>query len=313
MTKDHNAQSDVNLRRRIKRWREAFVDDVTGIQKTLDDMLWHYAAFRTALRIVALANKRRDSTQPLNEMLFGLIAEGYWSSLFFGIRRLLDGSSGIKGERGVYSLRSVLRDIQACRERITRRVYVEWVCEEQYDVEDLRQLHEQRLQVAAREHRAVWVDRRIPNSEYAHLYFDFLSGVPQTGRSAGDLIDVAFFSKIETRLSALDSIADFVGSHLAHAGNNESRHGKALDNFDIRHARRALRRVKRVADFMGILFANEGGAGLATFIGDQFEGLDRPLVTEADIKDLEDHWHEIDQDIGGWSVPIARLLRKLAR
>ncbi|MDR9811908.1 AbiU2 domain-containing protein [Rhizobium hidalgonense] len=313
MSRDRNAQANANLRTRVESWREAFLDDVTGINKTLDDMMWHYASFRTAIRIVALANARRESAPPLNQMMFDLMAEGYWSSLFFGIRRLLDGSSAIKGDRGVYSLRSVLKDIEECRNKITRRVYVEWVCEAQYDVEDLRARHWEKLRVAARDRKAVWGDRRIALSEYAHRYFDLLSGVPQSKRSADDVIDAAFFSNVERRLAALSSIADYVGSHIAHAGNRESRRGKTLDYFDIRQARIAVRKVKRVADFIGLVFANAGGAGLATFIGDQFEGLDKPLVTEEDMSDLEDQWRMMNRDIESWSIPIERLLRKFER
>ncbi|WP_442879873.1 AbiU2 domain-containing protein [Aurantimonas sp. E1-2-R+4] len=75
---------------RIARWREAFCDDTTGIHKTVQDLLWNYAAFRTTVKILRLANERRDERAPLNQMLFNLISEGYWSSLLLGTRRLLD-------------------------------------------------------------------------------------------------------------------------------------------------------------------------------------------------------------------------------
>ncbi len=52
------------------------------------------------------------------------------------------------------------------------------------------------------------------------------------------------------------------------------------------------------------MFANEGGAGLATFIGDQFEGLDKALVASTDISSLEDQWRLIDNEIASWAVPI---------
>ncbi len=37
--------TEANLRERIARWRDAFRDDTTGIHKTLDDLVWNYAAF----------------------------------------------------------------------------------------------------------------------------------------------------------------------------------------------------------------------------------------------------------------------------
>ncbi|MEF2548648.1 hypothetical protein VQ045_15935, partial [Aurantimonas sp. E1-2-R+4] len=100
----------------------------------------------------------------------------------------------------------------------------------------------------------------------------------------------------------LDRIAEHVSTHVAHAGNKESRLNKLLDNFNIRDAMNTLRQLKEVADLTGVWFANEGGAGLATFLGDQFEGLDQPIVTSAEIEKLEAQWQEIDRDIAKWSI-----------
>ena len=104
---------------RIERWREAFCDDTTGIQKSVQDLLWNYAAFLTTVQIVRLANKRRDENANLNQMLFNMISEGYWSSLLLGTRRLLDNTA-LKGEAGVYSIRAVVKDVEACKGWLNR-------------------------------------------------------------------------------------------------------------------------------------------------------------------------------------------------
>lgn len=305
MSKGANPQRDANLRERIARWRDAFRDDTTGIHKTLDDLVWNYAAFRTAIRIVRLANEKRTSEPPINQMMFDLISNGYWSSLLLGIRRLVDDSSGINGRRGVYSLRAVIKDIEACRPSITRRVYVEWVCEAKYDLNLLRK--EQWENVKAAAGKPTWGDPILPKSEWSHRHFDFLSGVSEDNRTPDDLIDTAVLSRVEARLATLDIIAGHVSSHVAHAGNRESRDGKELDSFEIRDAREALKELKQVADLVGIWFANEGGAGLATFLGDQFEGLDKPLIASADLEELETQWLEIDRDVASWSITAEQL------
>jgi hypothetical protein len=302
-----SAQRDANLRARINRWRDAFRDDTTGIHRTLDDLIWKYAAFRTAIRIVKLAEAKRTGEPQLNQMLFDLIADGYWANFLLGIRRLLDGSSALNGKRGVYSLRSVIKDIEVCRSQITRRVYVEWVCDADFDPARLRTEHDAALRAAARERKGVWTDPALRKSAASHSQFDVLSGVLEADRQANDVIDGAIFLRVEARLAKLDVIADYVSSHIAHAGNTESRQGKALDEFDIRDARAALMELKAVADLVGMWFADAGGAGLATYIGDQFEGLEKPLIAPFERTDLEEQWKEIDRDVATWSLAVADL------
>lgn len=289
---------------RIARWREAFCDDATGIHKTVQDLLWNYAAFRTTVKIVRLANERRGEKAPLNQMLFNLISEGYWSSLLLGTRRLLD-KAPLSGPMGVYSIRSVVNDVEASRGWLSRKLYVEKVQHAEYDIEGLRQEeHEKRV---AAKGGVVWGNPELIRSDAAHRDFDTLSDVSPSHRSPDDLIDPAIFARIETRLTALDRIAEHVSTHVAHAGNKESRVNKLLENFDIRDALDTLRQLKEVADLTGVWFANEGGAGLATFLGDQFEGLDQPVVRSAEIEKLEEQWQEMDRDIANWSISAEDL------
>jgi hypothetical protein len=305
MSKLAMSQRDANLKARIERWRDAFRDNTTGINKTMHDLVWYYAAFRTALKIVNLSTEKGDQGPPLNEMMFDLVQTGYWSSLLIGVRRLLDASSALNGKRGVYSLRSVIRDIEASRSLITRRVYVEWVCGAQYDVDRLRKQHWETLHAA--DGKAVWGDPELPKSEWSHRYFDRLSGVSPDERAPDDLIDARTFTLLEARLARLDSIAEYVSSHVVHAGNVESRQGRGIGDFNIEDARLALRELKQIGDLVGIWFAGASSAGLATYIGDQFLGLDSPMVARAEITTLEQQWHEIEQDVAGWSTSLGEL------
>lgn len=297
-------QAERQLAARVDRWREAFSDEVTGIQRTTDDLLWKYASFRMAVRIVHLANQSGRNNPPINQMLFNLIADGYWSHLLLAVRRLLD-KGHLRGRDGVYSLRAVLSDIRVCRRKLTRAVYVELVRGAKYDLQQLRDEQWERLVVARG--KPVWGDPALIRSELAHSDFDKISGVDPGNRSADDLISEEIFSKLEIRLARLDAIGDHVSSHVAHAGNAESRKGKSLDRFDIRDAREALKELKQISDAIGLWFLGEGGAGLAVYIGDQFEALDKPLVSSSGLTDLEEQWRLIDQDISGWTMKIEDL------
>ncbi len=288
---------------RIERWREAFCDDTTGIQKSVQDLLWNYAAFQTTVQIVRLANKRRDENANLNQMLFNMISEGYWSSLLLGTRRLLDNTA-LKGEAGVYSIRAVVKDVEACRCWLNRKIYVEQVHGAVYDI---KRLHEEQDKKLAVTKGPVWASRDLINSKQAHRCFDELSGVTPPDRCPGDLIDPAIFGKIKARLAGLEGIVDHVNTHVAHAGNKESRQSKTLENFDIRDARTTLKQLKEVSSLIGVWFANEGSGDLAVYLDNQFEGLDRPIVSSAEIESLENHWQIMESEIAGWHICAEEL------
>lgn len=283
----------------IAAWRDAFRDETTGIHRTIQDLLWNYAAFRTTVRIVQLAGEKTDTRPPLNRMMFNLVSEGYWLSLLLGTRRLLDKAE-INVPKGVYSIRSVVRDVKESQSWLTRRIYVEKVLDAEYDLDRLHQ--EQHDRLVAAKGRPVWGDPELIKTEAAHRHFDVLSDVSPLERNSSDLISDAIFEKIESRLSNLDRIADYTSSHVAHAGNKRSRQGRELGDFDIRNAEKTLRQLKEIADLVGVWFANEGGAGLATYLGDQFEGLDHPVVDSADLADLSEQWRLIDREIAEWSI-----------
>lgn len=300
MNRGFEAQS-----RRIASWKAAFLDPVTGIQTSLDEMLWDYAAFRTAIRIVNLANKRHresgagDDTALLNHMLFDLLAKGYWSSLLLGVRKLLDAAP-LAGPRGVNSVRAVLNDVSACQPWLTRRLYVEQVRECRYDLDALRQENWNRLEAAGG--NPVWGDPALPLSEHCHKDFDFLSNVNEAERQEGDLIEPKVLEKLKVRLGRLDAVSEHVSTHVAHAGNAQSRAGRGLEDFDIRDAQKTLGALKVVSDLVGLLFANNGPSTLATYIGDQFEALDLPPVTTADMADLEANWRSVEMEIESWAL-----------
>lgn len=288
---------------RIVSWRTAFSDETTGIHRTLDDLIWQYACFRVVIRIVYIANQKRDPDHPpLNQMIFEMISEGYWSRLLIATRRLLDPTP-IDGKRGVYSLRSVIKDIEACGHKINRRIFVEAIWEADFDLAPLEAAQLEQLRL----HKVVWGDPRLSRSRMAHDHFDFLSNTSPENRSEGDLLDLSILQNAEARLSKLDSIKDHVTVHLAHSGNTTSREGKILDNFGMSQARECLKELKEVSDLLGMWFCRASGAGLATFIGDQFEGLDTPMIETDKISELEAVWREIDHDVATWSLDRDQL------
>lgn len=284
-------------------WRTAFTDETTGINSTLGDMLWNYAVFNTAAMIVRLSGERGDEGRPLNQMLFNLLAEGYWSSLFLGVRRLIDDHD-LNGRRGVYSVCAVIKDVRKCRDWLNRRFYVEHVRGAVYDVGELRLEQDRRLRESS---GASWGDKRLPLSEDAHLRFDELSGTAPDRRDENDLINLDILDGLAKRLTKLSSIADHVNTHIAHAGNRESRTNKGLSEFHLRDAEQALRCLKEVVDLAGRWFADDGATGLAIYQGNQFEGLEFPVVDGTEVSILDKHWRELEDEIETWNIRASDL------
>jgi hypothetical protein len=88
----------------------------------------------------------------------------------------------------------------------------------------------------------------------AHDHFEFLSGTTAENRSDDDVLDVAIIEWLQVRLEKFRDIIEHVNSHLAHAGNFQSRSGKLLEEFDIWKARECLKELKELSDLVGMWF-----------------------------------------------------------
>ncbi len=153
----------------------------------------------------------------------------------------------------------------------------------------------------------MWGGRDLFLSELAHRRFDELSSVQPESRTEGDLIDSRVLDRVESKLSELNKISEYVSAHIAHPGNQESRKSTTLAGFELEDARATLKCLKEIADLTSLWFANYGGADLTTYIGNQFEGLDKPMVNPEEIPMLLDNWYEIESEIASWKISVADL------
>ncbi|WP_373413739.1 hypothetical protein [Ensifer aridi] len=286
------------LKARIRNWKEAFSDETSGIYSTLADLHWKYAAFRTAVAIIRHANDHPGKGHHPNRMLFDLIAESFWMGTLLGVRRLLDRGD-LTGDKGVFSLRSVIKDVEACSGQLTRRVFVEEIADLPYDYEAIERAEYEHLK-SLPPGTPVWGSTEAFTSRLRHEHFDFLSGVSAPDRRPRDKIRKEIFDRLEARLTTLDGIAKHVSTHIAHAGNSKSRTGWELSQFDTRDARSALKELTEVAHLAGGWFAYDGASELAVAQYDKFEGLDLPLISTEGIEDLERNWQRVEQDISSW-------------
>ncbi|MAW99377.1 MAG: hypothetical protein CMN72_06920 [Sphingomonas sp.] len=308
-------QADAALFERIQSWKSAYDDDETGVVVAIESMLWDYAVFRTTIRIINIANRRHReggcqiNLPSPNQMIFNLLAEGYWTRLLLGTRKMLDRAP-LSGPKGVYSLRAILDDVIACQPKLTRRIYVEQLRGCRYDLETLRE--EGLMALRTTSAQVIWGDPALPQSEMAHQDFDYLSRVDEDNRSENDLMDLSVLELLKSYLETVevDRISRHVSTHIAHAGNVQSRWRKRLDDFDIRDARFLLKNLKEISGLIGRWFADGGVSDLAIYQGDKFEGLDTALVLAADVPNLELNWSEIEDDVASWCLTPEQFTTK---
>lgn len=287
------------MREQVSLWKHGFEEDDHAVLPTLIQFCWNFAAFSTVVEIVRAAPENDRGGKQLNSMLLDLLASSYWGSAVMAIRRLTDRGS-ISGPRGIYSLRSIIQDVRRHRDRLTRRVYVEVIAGQPYDYAEIQRRHWDYIFAQNAGLVSVPRDLDFDTSRNRHIEFDWLSGIHEADRSPEDLIRQDVFDRLDARLSRLDTIAEHGTIYFAHAATRESREGRGLQNFNLQEAQDALRELAHVAEFVGRWFCGSGiGDILATPQFDQFEFLDRPLLTGSTTL-LQRHWDRFADEVSSW-------------
>lgn len=283
---------------RVALWREAFADQRTGIRSVLQELIWNYAVFSMSAKIIKMTSQNQARHGRINQPFFNLLAHGYWLDFLVGVRKLVDGYA-IDGKKGVYSLSSVLNDIEEHQPSITRKFYVETIHNAVFDLGRL-EAEEYELLVASGG-LPRWGNPMLTRSRWAHESFDRLSGADVSERNENDLIDLEYLQNLKTRIKEVEHICQYVSSHVVHAGNIQSRVNKDLKEFDITNAAAALSTLTEIADALAIHFGNDGGYDLPVYQDDILSGLNMPLIDDGDLPELYKFWNELSNDISQWT------------
>lgn len=291
------------MRGRIDAWRNAFKDDENGVLPTLITFAWNYSAFAAVAKAVELCPIDEAGNKPLNFMMLDLLRSSYWGSAILAIRRLVD-SGPLAGRCGVSSLRSILNDVKACRNRLTRRVYVQEISNLPYNHEVVEKNAWEYL-LSHGQNEAIWMPRDLQPkpSRQRHIEFDFLCGISPGASCPEDLISWDIFDRLEARLAEVDRIAEHATVYFAHASTAESRRGRHLDTFGPSDAKAALKLLTETAELIGRWFVFEGvGNVLPHPQYDQFAHLDKPLLPGNEATLLQAQWEEFAKETGRWPM-----------
>ena len=106
-------------------WKECLSgEDVNSIFGQIYILYWDHAVYKVLLR----ARNNRIAENPdkpqINKAFHSFIDRNYFSNNLMRIRRLVDSTtSTLEGRRGVFSLRSFIRDIDQNKQYLSRETY----------------------------------------------------------------------------------------------------------------------------------------------------------------------------------------------
>lgn len=289
------------MRERVADWKRIFDTEDNAISKALSRLAWDVCAYSCVVEMVRQAPVVSEEKR-LNGMVMDLLATGFWTGTMQGTRRLVEKES-IRGPRGVCSLGGLVADVKACRERLTREVYVCGIAELQYNYNRTRAAKEEYCSDQVRQgNHSFWIphEYHYERSLQRHAEFDWLSGVTVGTSTPDDTIRVEVFDMLEARLDRLSGIIEHVNAVVAHAATEASRAGRVLEHWGLPDAKRAVRQIAEVAQVVGNWFCFSG-AGMVLPVPqfDQFAHLDAPLYT-GDRARLQEVWDEFANDAQNW-------------
>lgn len=103
----------------LKIWREAYEDQVNGIEATLQKLINDHIAFSCFVKILDDEVKRTQGKPRLKSTLMILLRDGYFASAILGLGKLTETQSN-DPRKAVYSIKALLKDVVINQKFITR-------------------------------------------------------------------------------------------------------------------------------------------------------------------------------------------------
>ena len=294
-------ESDVSDKKSLEKFREKRaewvkwfgVDDENTIANQIYSMMWGDAASRSLVEAYRFSSEDNPTAHE-NEMLAGLLYDGYLANQMLAIGKLIDKASD------VISLRRLFDEIKENRHLFTRENFVshdglpyDYAKEEQKSWERL---------VAENKPGEV-VSGPMPSYEISklmHNAFDEISGVAPENRCRKDLTKEDIFEQIERWFgdAAFGKIKTYRNKFIGHAASQKSRHKIQYPHHDdlMKAHKIILKITRKIVDILG----TEIGDPVPIAQYDVFENLDKPLIPSANMKEMTEWWRKHGQERDSW-------------
>jgi len=280
-------------------------DDQNAIFRQITTMIWDTAIFRVIMEGRKAKIQQNAQNPEFNVPLHLFIDRNYFQAQSATIRRLVDTSRyGLTGDRGVYSLGALIKDIRNYRNELTRKAFLDFR-KMPYDYSEIQRKQSEYI----RKHGFGNGFVQIPEEynwepiEETHRIFDRLCGVKPDQRSPNDQIDPQVFSRLLDRLVECQQITKYVDKFIAHSSIPESRLGFPERGITLSQLWTAQRILYEVAAFLNFILFFEYRMVLPHENSTFSEFFEKPLFEEDEIiivhETLQNYREETDKWASG--------------
>jgi len=298
---NNKADSLDHLKSRWELWKNAFWTDgdKNTIQYHIYRLIWNSSVWQLINESRRYAERNTDGSLKLNGILHVFIDDNFISSQQVSIRRLIDGAYPIEGKKGIFSLISVLNDIIANAEHLTRQnIFI--IKGIPYDDEEIKREFQEYIMRKESEGSRCFV---VPDSLYyerteaLHKNLDRLCNTSRNIRLPEDTISTDILDSLSTKLNDVcRKIKNRVDKHIAHIATKESR--AEIDPVELEVTLKDLLEAQDyiciVANFIHCFLLNEGELGfLLTLQEKKYTYLDQPFVKKETLDHLDNKWEEL--------------------
>lgn len=208
-----------------KTWKKCLLgEDINSIFRQINILFWDHAIYKVILKGRRNRIEEAPENATINDVYHSFINRNYFSNDIIRIRRLVDSNhSQITGHRGVFSLRSLIRDIEDHRTHLTREVFLR-LRNLPYDFESVKSdAFEYILSHSPGEAFVLPSEYNWQVSYNAHVTFDQLSGTTGDRRQKEDIMRIEIFKSLHSKLDNLDPILNHAIKFIAHSATPNSR------------------------------------------------------------------------------------------
>ena len=239
----------------------------------------------------------------VNLQLHKFIDRNYFQAQSAVIRRVVDNGYKLHGDRGVYSLAAIIKDLKSNRDKLNRETYLA-LRGLPYDYSDI-QKNERELfleKISNEDPFSIPPDLDWVKIENAHKVFDRLSNVKPEKRSPEDLIEEKVFLGLENRLKECNRLSELVNKYIAHSATPESREG--IDVLSVKGSEvwRLQKILYEVANFLGVVLFSVDTAPLPGAPYSSYLNWDKPLFLEEERQGVYDIYKKYEKETDDWRV-----------
>jgi hypothetical protein len=283
-------------------------EDRNSIFKHIHHMVWNASVFKVVNEARNITPENEKGEMEINGMVSRFINKCFFDSQLLAIRRLTEASYELQDTKnGVYSLSALLNDIKDNIELMTRENFFA-VENLEYDYEALHKLELEYIFEQQKDNPqdccSIPPELNSWRVKSRHEVIDTLAGVTEGQRKPSDAIRtqvVEYLLKMLKDVSA--DMKLYVDKYIAHLATPESRdYDKAEEvSITLGHLWSAHKVICQVANFIDkymLTGISHGFLPLPQFSHLRF--IDKPLVSESNIKVLSNAWDDYFKETNSW-------------